>query len=165
MSRVHLILGPVGAGKSTYGAHLSLRSRALFLNLDAWTARLYGADPRPETGRIAWYLERRDRCLGQIWAVAVDLLAFGNDVILEVGLLTRAEREVFYAQVADTDADLVVHVLDAPIEVRRARVSRRNTERGPTFSIEVPMDFFELASAVWEPPDDAERAAHDIRDV
>ena len=164
MARVHLVIGPVGAGKSTWCRALAVRERAVHLNLDAWMARLYGADPRPAEGRIAWYLERRDRCLAQLWEVARDVLGAGTDTILEIGLLRRAERKAFYAQVDAIGAALVVTVLDAPIAVRRERVMRRNTERGPTFSVEVPPEFFEIASAAWEPPDAEERAARGIVD-
>ena len=62
------------------------------------------------------------------------------------------------------DAALSVTALDAPIEVRRARVLQRNLDRGPTFSVEVPPEFFEIASAAWEPPDADERAAREVRD-
>ena len=164
MARVRLVIGPVGAGKSTWCRARAARDRAVHLNLDAWMARLYGADPRPAEGRLAWYLERRERCFAQIWAVATDLLDVGTDVILEVGLLRRAERAAFYAQVDAIDAELSVTVLDAPIEVRRARVLQRNIDRGPTFSVEVPPEFFEIASAAWEPPDADERTAREIRD-
>jgi hypothetical protein len=36
---------------------------------------------------------------------------------------------------------------------------RRNEERGATFSMIVPLAVLELASDLWGPPDDAERAA------
>ena len=46
---------------------------------------------------------------------------------------------------------------------RRARVERRNAERGQTFAMHVPPDIFELASALWEPPDAAECQQRDVR--
>ena len=49
-----------------------------------------------------------------------------------------------------------VHVLDAPLDIRRERVRRRNAEKGATFSMVVPDHIFEMASAMWEPPDDLE---------
>jgi hypothetical protein len=47
-------------------------------------------------------------------------------------------------------------VLDAPIDVRRERVRRRNTEKGATFSMVVPDHVFEMASNLWEVPDEIE---------
>jgi hypothetical protein len=65
--------------------------------------------------------------------------------------------------VDDAGLELTVYVLDAPREIRRARVLRRNAEKGETFSMEVPLPFFELASDRWEPPDEAEREARNLR--
>lgn len=162
--RVHLVVGPVGAGKSTYATALAARERALRLTLDDWMARLFRPD-RPPTGVVPWYVERAARCVAQIQVVARAALALGANVVLEIGLLRREERAAFYAW-ADAHApaaDLVVHALDAPRGVRRARVERRNHDRGPTFSIEVPPAVFELASDLWEPLDDDERTSRDVR--
>jgi hypothetical protein len=43
-----------------------------------------------------------------------------------------------------------------PREVRRERVMKRNRERGETFAQEVPLAFVELASDMWQAPDDHE---------
>lgn len=153
---IHLIVGPVGAGKSTFARTLRAQHRAVLLVLDDWMARLYGADERPEMGRIEWYLERRDRCLEQIRAVTSDVCEQGGSVVLEIGLVRRAEREAFYRWVEDEARTLEVHLIDAPREVRRERVMQRNRERGETFAQEVPLPFFELASDMWQAPDDDE---------
>ncbi len=162
---LHLIIGPVGAGKSTFARKLAQQHRAVLLVLDDWMAQLYGADERPATGRIEWYLERRDRCLEQIWKLTAALCEVGTRVVLEIGLIRRAEREAFYRRVDDAGYGLTVYVLDAPREVRRERVMRRNEERGETFAQVVPLEFFELASDMWEPPDDDETSGRSIRHV
>jgi len=51
---------------------------------------------------------------------------------------------------------VIVYLLQASREVRRDRVMRRNTEMGPTFSMVVPAAVFEMASDVWEEPDEVE---------
>ena len=40
-------------------------------------------------------------------------------------------------------------------------VRQRNVVQGATFSMVVPDHVFEMASALWEPPDDAELANYD----
>ncbi len=160
---LHLIIGPVGAGKSTFARALGRHHRAVLLILDDWMAQLFGADERPATGRIEWYLERRDRCLEQIWKLATALCAVGTRVVLELGLIRRDERAAFYRRVDDAGHDLTVYVLDAPRSVRRERVMRRNQEQGETFAQVVPLEFFELASDLWEPPDDEEVSERSIR--
>ncbi|MEZ4233333.1 MAG: ATP-binding protein [Polyangiaceae bacterium] len=153
---LHLLLGPVGAGKSTYGRQLANEQRALRLTLDDWMARLFGDDPRPEDGRIAWYVERTQRCLGLIWEQTEELSLLGVDVVLELGLIRREERNAYYARVDAAGLELKPYLIDAPRAVRRERVLERNMNRGETFHVEVPPQFFELASDLWEPPDEAE---------
>ena len=158
MSQLHLLIGPVGAGKSTIGLQLCREHRAIRLTLDEWMARLFRPD-RPPTGRMEWYVERVQRCIEQIWSVALGALEAGTDVVLEIGLIQRRDRDAFYRRVDAAGVDLRVYVVDAPRELRRQRVAQRNEERGETFSMDVPLEIFELASDLWEPPDDIEREA------
>lgn len=160
---LHLIIGPVGAGKSTLGRHLAATHGGVRLTLDDWMARLYGDDPRPATDRLAWYAARTARCLALIWELTEALARAQTPVILEIGLVRRAERARFYAQVDAAGLPLTVHLVDAPRAVRRARVAQRNAERGPGFHVVVPPAFFELASDAWEPPDIAELRERAIR--
>lgn len=162
--RIHLVIGPVGAGKSTYVRQLVQQHRAVPLNLDDWMATLFSPD-RPATAGsdvMAWYVPRTLRCLTQIWKTAEAVLNAGDNVVLEVGLIQRQQREAFYARMGPWADALVVHVLDAPREVRRERVMRRNEQQGATFSMVVPPHIFELASDLWQPPSEAERAERSV---
>ncbi len=155
MATAYLVEGPVGAGKTTFAAQLCLRHHAPRLVLDDWMARLFRPD-RPATDVVPWYLERKRRCLDQIFQVASDLLEAGSSVVLELGLIGAGERLDFYGLADAAGWELRVYVLDAPLEVRRRRVQARNREQGPTFSMVVPDEAFELASRLWQPPSDAE---------
>lgn len=163
MALVHLVLGPVGAGKSTYVRELCRQQHAVPLILDDWMARLFGADERPSEGVMQWYLERRDRCLEQIWAVAQSILDLDRDVALEPGLIRRDERATFYERLDAQSRQLTIYVLDATRELRRERVRQRNLERGPTFATQVPDHVFELASDMWQPPEVDECRGRDVR--
>jgi uncharacterized glyoxalase superfamily protein PhnB/predicted kinase len=160
--RVHLVLGPVGAGKSTFALRLTREQQGIRLTLDAWMASLFRAD-RPDDGVIAWYQERAARCIEQIWAVASQALEAGTDAVLELGLLKRLEREQMYRRIEDAGFEATVHVLDASRDVRRARVEERNRAQGATFSMVVPPGIFELASDLWEPPGASECEGRDVR--
>jgi hypothetical protein len=61
--------------------------------------------------------------------------------------------------------ELALYLLVASREVRRERVMRRNVEKGPTFSMVVPAPFFEMASDVWEEPDELEITEHRIKTI
>ncbi len=163
MAQIHLLLGPVGAGKSTFAAKLALARGAVAFDLDAWMATLYGDDARPESRVMDWYVERTQRVTRQIESVAAAILGTGTDVVLELGLIQRAARAAFFRRLAPLDHELRIYVLDAPREERRRRVERRNAERGATFSMVVPSAVFELASDLWEPLDDDEVRGREVR--
>ncbi len=155
MARIHLVVGPVGAGKSTFAARLGAEHRAVRYTLDEWMADLFRPD-RPDTGVMEWYVARTTRCIDLIWKQTERTLAAGTDVVLEIGLIQRADRERLYERVDLGRHDLAIYVLDAPRDVRWARVEARNREQGATFSMVVPQPVFELASDLWEPLEDDE---------
>ena len=160
--RIHLVIGPVGAGKSTFVRQLVQLHRAVPLNLDDWMATLFSADRPDAADAMAWYVPRTQRCLTQIWKTAEAVLNAGGDVVLEVGLIQQHQRDAFYARMGPWADAMVVCVLDAPREVRRERVLRRNAEQGATFSMVVPPHIFELASDLWQPPDEVECANRSV---
>ena len=133
MARVHLIVGPVGAGTSTLAGQLGRDHGEVRLILDEWMAALFSADR--------------------------------TDVVLEVGLIQRRARAGFLRRLDTAGYPLTIYVVDAPRDVRRERVEQRNLARGATFAMVVPPAIFELASDLWEPPDDDERRGRDVRDL
>jgi predicted kinase len=163
--RVHLVEGPVGAGKSTYAFRLSRRIGAPHLDLDDWMATLFRPD-RPEGDDVmGWYLERKDRCLDQILRVADEILESGSEVVLELGLVRRIDRDGVLGRLDGQDRPVVLHVLDAPRDLRRERVRRRNRAQGATYSMTVPDAVFERASDLWEPVADDEVEGRETRFV
>ena len=161
MPKVHLIEGPVGAGKSTYSAALALRTHGVHIALDEWFAALFSPD-RPASDFVPWYMERKGRLLDLIWRHARRVLTSGTDVILELGLIQRQGRSEFCRRVQSEGFDLTLHVLDAPLETRRERVRRRNVEKGSTFAMVVPDHVFDLASGLWDSPDEVECSEYEV---
>ncbi|WP_299211187.1 AAA family ATPase [uncultured Tateyamaria sp.] len=151
MGCIHIIEGPVGAGKTTFAGQLGKEFKTPPFILDDWMINLYRPD-RPETDIWTWYAERKQRCLVQIWKVALGLLDSGNQAIVELGLLRTADRRLFCQQVESTSHTYQIYVLDLPQVDRWARVQKRNEEKGETFSMEVSEDVFTMASQMWEPP-------------
>jgi predicted kinase len=155
MATIHLLYGPVGSGKTTYGRALAAERDAAFFCLDEWMAALFMMDaPTPLT--LDWALPRTERCEQQIWVVTRQLLSLGIDVILELGFYKRAQRARVRALVADSGADAAIHVLDVPREVRRERVRARN-QGSATLTVEVDDAMFDWAESYYEPLDDDER--------
>ncbi|NJA04578.1 ATP-binding protein [Methylococcaceae bacterium WWC4] len=159
MAKVYLIEGPVGAGKSTYSKSLAAETNGIYIALDEWFTLLFGPD-RPDAEVVTWYLERKDRVLNLIWKHAGALLASGIDVVLELGLIQRADRQAFYRRIVENGFDLRVFVLSTPENIRRRRVQQRNVERGATFFMVVSGEVFDLANRLWEPPDERETSEY-----
>lgn len=164
MARLHFLIGPVGAGKTTFARQRAAGSPALLLDVDAWMVRLFGADPRPAENVMGWYLERRERVRALAWDVATEAVHAGTDAYLELGLVTAAEREAWFDKARAADLAMTVTLLDAPRDLRRRRVAERNTA-GALHTQIVPAPFFEAASDAWQPVGDDERARWNITDA
>jgi predicted kinase len=116
---------------------------------------MFGPD-MPEPLQYDWMLERVGRCEAQIWSVAAATLAAGTSVILDIGLMRIADRDRVRQIAEATELPLQFHFVDAPQEVRRARVASRNEVRGEGFAIPVSPDMFEFIEGVYEPPQPGE---------
>lgn len=161
MPTLHIIEGPVGAGKTTFAIKLGreLGAQPLVLDnwvLDNWMVNLFQAD-RPETDLWVWYAERKARCIFQIMEGACGALDHGNDAIVELGLIKSEDRQKLYAALDEERRAYLVHVLDTAREERQRRFAKRNIQQGETFAMHVSEDIFVLASDMWEPVSDAER--------
>jgi predicted kinase len=154
---LNVIFGPCGAGKTTYAHSFARREKAVAFILDDWMARMFGPD-MPEPIEYAWMLERVARCEAQIWSVAAAVIGSGGSVILDIGLMRRADRARIREIAEATGLPLQFHFVDAPQEVRRARVAGRNVVRGENFAIEVSPDMFDFIEGVYEPPEPDELA-------
>ncbi|MDB5418740.1 MAG: hypothetical protein JWP50_2159, partial [Phenylobacterium sp.] len=148
---LHVIFGPCGAGKTTYAHALARREGAVPFVLDEWGARLFGPDVRGAI-EFGWMVERLGRCDALIWSTATAVLAAGASVVLDIGAMRRTDRERI-RQIAEAKGlSLQWHFLDAPQDVRRARVADRNTTRGETFAAEVTPEMFAMLESVYEAP-------------
>jgi predicted kinase len=152
---LNAIFGPCGAGKTTYAHAFARREKAVAFVLDDWMARLFGPD-MPQPLEYEWMLERVGRCEAQIWSVAAATIAAGTSVILDIGLMRRADRKRVRQIAEGAGLDLVFHFVDAPQEVRRARVAERNFVRGENFAIDVQPEMFDFIEGVYEAPEPAE---------
>jgi len=154
---LNLIFGPCGAGKTTYAHAFARREKAVAFILDDWMARMFGPD-MPEPLQYEWMLERVARCEAQIWSLAAATIAAGTSVILDIGLMRKADRARVREIAEATGLPAQFHFVDAPQAARRARVAGRNVVRGENFAIEVSPDMFDFIEGVYEPPEPDELA-------
>jgi predicted kinase len=151
--RIHLICGPVGAGKSTYANQLATTLRGVVFSIDEWMAALFQADISPDTSvqtmNPAWFSERVDRCEAMIYHTSAKLLRAGGVAILDLGFLRRARRDKARDFATAQALAAKLHYVVAEVDVRRQRVVARNEMRAPgTFSVSPEM--FAFAEHIFE---------------
>lgn len=148
---LNVIYGPSGAGKTTYANAFARRERAVAFILDEWMAQLFGPDI-PAQVEYPWLVERVGRCEAQIWSTVAAVMASGTSVILDLGLMRKADRDRIREIAEAVDLPLQWHYVTAPQEARRARVAERTQVHGKSFALQVTPDMFEFVEGVFEAP-------------
>jgi predicted kinase len=151
-AKLNVIFGPCGAGKTTYAHALARREGAVPFILDEWGARLFGPDLRGPI-ELQWMLERAGRCAALIWSTATAVVTAETSVVLDLGLMRRADRDRIRQTAEAAGLSLQWHFVDAPKDVRRARVAGRNTTKGETFVMEVTPEMFNHIEGLYEAPE------------
>src|SRR5213078_4337356 len=126
---VHIVCGSTGAGKTTYALRLCEELGAIRFSLDEWMNNLFWMD-MPPGGSIDWAFARIDRCTAQILDIVRQLASNGTSSVLDLGFVRRLEREKVAVFAAKNALRMKLHFLDVPADIRWARVSARNVEKG-----------------------------------
>lgn len=150
-TRLVLICGLPATGKSTLARRLVPMVGAVRLDKDEWTTAL---------GLDVWDDEHRVRVEGQLWALARELLAHGQSVILEWGHWARAERDEKRLAARALGVGVELHYLTAPLEELIERAERRTASGEWTASPMTRAHFVEWATRL-QPPDEEERRLFD----
>ncbi len=152
---LNVIFGPSGSGKTTYANTLARQHGAVAFILDEWIARLFGPDI-PQQVEYPWLVERVGRCEAQIWSTAAAVLATGTSVVLDLGLMRKADRDRVREIVEAVELPVQWHYVTASAEARRARVAERTRVHGASFGLQVTPDMFDFVEGVFEAPDQEE---------
>lgn len=151
MARLLLVCGPLGVGKTTYSISMSEKTAAVRFSIDPWMQTLFAADMTSID--YAWMIERVDRCYEQIWQVCEQILKLDGNVVLDLGFTTKKQRDLFSSRAKKIDVVPEIHYLDAPTDIRKKRVEKRNTEKDPAvYSFEVTEMMFNFMEPKFEVP-------------
>ena len=112
------MVGLPGSSKTTLAKQLEQRHSAVRFTPDEWMMPLFGAG---ESGDKRWRLESE-----LFWTLAARLLSLGMNVILDYGLWSREERDLFRARAEALGARVELHALELPLDQLWARIERRN---------------------------------------
>lgn len=151
MSKIHLIAGPVGVGKTTFAKGLCRKKGAGLFSIDEWMTILFTPDLKGDID-YRWAMERIGRMENLIWSHVGQLMALDVDVVLDLGLLQRDHREKFYRLAEKESFDICLHWLAADRAVRWQRVQGRNEDKGDTYSMTVDRDMFDFCEGLVEEP-------------
>ena len=159
---VHLICGSTGAGKTTYARKLCARIGAVHFSIDEWMAALFWMD-NPAPTDPAWAMERVERCMKQIWAMARQVAARDVPCVLDFGFGMKDLRTRFAALAREAGLSVQLHVLNIPADERWRRVEARDASPadGHRLPFSITREMFDFVGTMWQPPTDTEMAAYD----
>ncbi|ACA88555.1 AAA family ATPase [Shewanella woodyi] len=155
---IHLVSGPIGAGKTTYAKDLSIKESSILFSEDDWLSKLFVPDapegllnqPMQIVGE--WATEKYQRCRGQIWLVCQQLLDNGISIVLDGAAANETQRDAIRKKASDNNVNFQLHYITAPEDIRRKRVFDRNIVQGETYSLEVTLAMYEHTESYYEPP-------------
>jgi predicted kinase len=144
MSTLHMLYGFVGVGKTTFAKKLEHTLPAVRFTHDEWMNKLYGENPPLE-----YFADYYNRVHDLIWIYAERLLELDQDVILDSGFWSRNSRDEARAKAAVLGVNHKLYFLDAPEEVLKERVRKRNENLQG--SLYIDDHAFELFKTRFEP--------------
>jgi predicted kinase len=147
---LHLLCGKIAAGKSTLTATLAKAPRTIVLSEDYWLARLFSA----EMASVDDYRRYSRRLRDAIGPHIEALLEAGVSVVLDFPANTIANRAWMRGLCERAGADHLLHFLDVPDEICKARLRARNAAGLHDFAASDAE--FDLITSYFVPPDEAE---------
>lgn len=125
--RLFVMVGMVGAGKTTEARRIAAERRAVRLSPDEWMIPLFGQAFRGDQ-----YTSRRDVLEGRLISVALEVLRAGVDVVLDFGCWAKTERSALRYLAASVGAACELEYVSIEPDERSRRVAARWGERPQT---------------------------------
>ncbi|MGK6326326.1 AAA family ATPase [Erwinia sp. DT-104] len=127
---LHLLCGKIASGKSTLAQQLASAPRTLILSEDSWLSGLYG----PEMKNVTDYVKYAARLRDTLTPHLVALLTTGTSVVLDFPANTLAQRQWMKQIVDQARCMHILHFLDEPDSLCKARLALRNQAKSHDFA-------------------------------
>lgn len=141
-----MLCGKIASGKSTLAARLGRTPRTVVVVQDRWMAHLWSEELRT----VADYARLVPRLRAAMGPHVADVLGAGLSVALDWPANTAASRRWMRGIFEVAGAAHLLHVLDVPDEVCRARMHARNASGAHEFAVDDAV--FDEMAAFFEPP-------------
>ncbi|MCM5571242.1 ATP-binding protein [Burkholderiaceae bacterium FT117] len=148
---LHFTCGKMAAGKTTLARRLAAELGAVLVSWDIWLQRLYP----DEIAGFDDFLKYSARLRAAMGPHISDLLARGQDVVLDYPANVPASRAWVRSVFESAGARHVLHLVDTPDEQCLAQLAQRNREL-PEGSVHMSADQFAAITALFVPPDPSE---------
>jgi predicted kinase len=132
MAMAHLLHGYLGVDKTSLARRLEHELPAVRFTHDEWMTRLYGEDPDVERAEFEDMRRRVHVLMEPVWSRCLQL---GLDVVLDLGLWSRQERDVLRAKIAALGVSARLYRVSCSDSVAWQRLEKRNTELSGDFLI------------------------------
>lgn len=117
----HVIIGFIGAGKTTFAKKLEKISGALRFTKDEWMISIFGRDPT-----IEGFEKYDERVTNLARDVAIYCLKAGNDIIIDEGFWVRSQRDEIRQKIENVGGKVQFYYVKNTHETMKQRVSKRN---------------------------------------
>ena len=147
VATLHVTCGKMAAGKTTFSRRLAAELPAVLVSWDLWLQRLYPV----EIASFDDFLKYSARLRTIMGPHLSDLLAQGQDVVLDFPANTPASRAWVRSVFEAAGARHALHFLDTPDDRCLEQLARRNREL-PEGSVHMSAGQFAAITALFVPP-------------
>lgn len=160
-TKIYLICGSTGAGKTFYSKKLSQKNQAFHFSVDEMMKTLFWIDA-PGENQYQWVMERINRCEQLIMQYSAQLYLHNTSVILDLGFSTKDHRHKFYSWCMDNNFLYELHFLDIDRNIRWDRVQKRNSNLSHQSILVDEKTFLWMEDYFMAPDDDEMKNNHGI---
>lgn len=121
---LHLVCGKIASGKSTLTSRLAAAPQTVRISEDTLLAQLYPG----QIGSLADYVAHAARLRAAMQPLCLQMLQAGISVVLDFPANTVASRVWMRELAEQSGAPHVLHFLDVPDAVCKARLRQRNED-------------------------------------